>query len=560
MRFSVSLRIFIGFAVVVACFGAASLYSVASVTSLRHELHFLRKRALPLLESLRRSGVELRGFDEALQRAAPHDLDWVARFVPGAKPYDRIDRVRKQVKLLEASSQPPRLARFAFSDVPPLPSVNADLARARHATEARDRIAADTLLLPLLPNHKLVATDDAQTFDTLVLALRATVAERRYSEAARLVVELRRLIRSVHTALGRSERVLEQALNERFAAAARSEARLSLVVVASVGVALGVSIIALLVMLATLRPVSQLAEIVRRFARGEREVRASTDGAAEIHELAVEWNRMADALAEREALLAGQRDELSRADRLATLGQLAARMAHEIRNPLSSIGLNAEMLEEDLRRDDFDRAEASELLESIGEEVEHLRGVTETYLARARRAPEEHVRTDLGELLGRIVDFARGELEQRKVRCVVHAAPGMEADIDERMVRSAVWNLLRNALEAMPEGGTLWLEVHRVAPESLEDDEQAPSAPMLVLAVEDSGAGVAEEVRDRVFEPFFTTKERGTGVGLALVVEAARAHHGRVQLAPPQHGSGARFQLTIPASSSGRGSLPTETL
>jgi two-component system, NtrC family, sensor kinase len=538
VRFSVSLRIFVGFAVVVACFGTASLYAMASVTSLRHELHFLRKRALPLLESLRRSGVELRGFDEALQRAAPHDLDWVARFVPGAKPYERLERVRKQVRLLKASSRPPRLAQFTLTRLPPLPELDAALLAQVHATDARDRIARDAHLLPLLPDRQFRAKNDAEAFDTLVLALRRTVAERRYSEAARLVVELRRLIRAVHAALGKSERVLEQALNERFAAAEQSEAQLSLIVVASVGVALVVSIIALLVMLATLRPMSHLAEVVRRFARGERTARADTDGAAEIHELAVEWNRMADALAEREALLAGQRDELSRADRLATLGQLAARMAHEVRNPLSSIGLNAEMLEEDLSSADFDRGEARELLVSIGSEVEHLRGVTENYLQRARRAPEEHVRTDLGVLLGRIVDFARGELAQRKVHCKVSAAPGLEADIDERLVRSALWNLLRNGLEAMPQGGTLWLDLHRA-------EEADGSTAKLVLAVEDSGAGIAPEVADRVFEPFFTTKERGTGVGLALVMEAARAHQGTVELVPPIHGSGARVQLSL---------------
>lgn len=542
MRFSVSLRIFVGFAVVVACFGTASLYAMASVTSLRHELHFLRKRALPLLESLRQSGVELRGFDEALQRAAPHDLDWVARFVPGARPYERIDRIRKQVRLLKLSARPPRLARFALTTPLALPEVGDALTAKRNATDARDRISRDSTLLPLLPQRKLSATNDAETFDVLVLALRRAVAERRYEEAARLVVELRRLIRSVHTALGVSERLLEQGLNDRFAAAEQREARVSLVVVASVGVALAVSIVALLVMLATLRPMNHMADVVRRFARGDRSVRADTDGAAEIHELAVEWNRMADALAEREALLAGQRDELSRADRLATLGQLAARMAHEVRNPLSSIGLNAEMLEDDLRSADFDRAEARDLLESIGREIEHLRGVTETYLERARRAPEEHVRKDLGTLVRRIVDFSRSEMEQRRVPCDVVADPGLFAEIDERLVRSAVWNLLRNGLEAMPDGGQLWLEVTRETPEDPARETN------IIIAVEDSGAGIAADVKDRVFEPFFTTKERGTGVGLALVMEAARAHEGRVEVVPPKHGAGARVQLTLPAA------------
>lgn len=539
MRFSLSLRIFIGFVVVVACFGAASLYGMASVTSLRHELHFLRKRALPLMESLRRSGLELRGFDEALQRAAPHDLDWVARFVPGARPFERLDRVRKQIGLLRASSRPPRLARFVTVATLPLPELDGALAAQRGSTVARDRIARDADLLPLLAGRELAARDDAQTFEVLVLALRRAVAERRYSEAARLVVELRRIIRQVHGALGRSERTFEQALNRRFAEAERSEAQLSVAVVASVGVALVVSVIALLAMLATLRPMAHLADVVRRFAGGERQVRADTSGAAEIHALAVEYNRMADALVEREALVAGQREEIARADRMATLGQLAARMAHEIRNPLSSIGLNAELLEDDLSHADFDRAEASELLSAIGREVEHLRQVTETYLERARPTREEHSRVEVGALLTRLADFVRGELTRRGVRIELRAEPGLFADIDEALLRSALWNLIRNGWEAMPDGGTLWLSATR------RDDQ---GRDWIVLAVEDGGVGIDETTRDRIFEPFFTTKEQGTGVGLALVQEAARAHGGAAAVALAQHGTGARFEVRIPGA------------
>jgi len=539
MRFSLPLRIFIGFAVVVACFGTASLYAVASVTSLRHELHVLRKRALPLLESLRQSGLELRGFDEALQRAAPHDLDWVARFVPGARPYARIDRIRKQLRLFKLSSKPPRLARFVMAAPLPLPALDSVLADQRRSTAARDRIAKDANLVTLLPKRKLTARDDAAAFDELVVALRTTVAERRYSEAARLVVELRRLIRSVHTALGRSERTFEQALNQRFEAAEQSEAQLSLVVVASLGVALGISIIALLVMLATLRPLNHLADVVRRFARGEREARADTAAAAEIHELAVEWNRMADALAEREALLAGQREDLSRSERLATLGQLAARMAHEIRNPLSSIGLNAELLEDDLRKDNLQLTEAREQLDAIGREVERLRGITESYLERARRRPEETERVDIADLMGRLVDFMRGELGRRKVHVETNLGANLHAEIDDRQIRSALWNLVRNAWEAMPDGGMLWLDATR---------RTNDHGTWVVIGVEDSGAGIEDQARARLFEPFFTTKERGTGVGLTLVSEAARTHDGKAEAVPPRHGSGARFELSLPAA------------
>jgi signal transduction histidine kinase len=246
--------------------------------------------------------------------------------------------------------------------------------------------------------------------------------------------------------------------------------------------------------------------------------------------------------AEREARLSAQREDLARAERLATLGHMAARMAHEVRNPLSSIGLNAELLEEELRAGhDFDRGEARELLEAIGSEVERLRQVTEIYLTRARRVPLTRERTDLGQLVGRLVDFARSELEQRQVVVSVQSPAEAMAEIDTRMVRQALWNLVRNGWEAMPGGGHLWLEVQ---PRRTEVNESP--VDWLVIAVQDSGEGIAEEARPRLFEPFFTTKEAGTGVGLALVAEVASAHGGRVVVATSERGSGARFELWLP--------------
>ena len=555
MRLSLSTRIFVGFALVVACFGTASLYGVAAVTSLRHELRFLRKQALPLLDSLRESGVELRAYDEALRRAAPHDLDWVSRFVPNARPYERIDRLVEKLRAIREASRPPRLARFLSPAPLPLPALDTSLLTLRHSTEARDRIAGDSEMGRLLGEAKEAAQNDAQVFGALVTGLHRAAAERRLSDAARLVVEIRRLIRHVHGAMGVFQRQFEDLLNARFAAAEHSERQLGLIVAISSAVSLAVSVIALLVMLATLRPMAALAEVVRLFARGDRKIRAETGGAAEIRQLAVEWNRMADVLAEREARLSAQREDLARSERLATLGHMAARMTHEVRNPLSSIGLNAELLEEELRAGhELDRDEARELLEAIGAEVERLRQVTETYLNRARRAPMERQPTNLGQLIGRLIDFARSELEQRQVTPNVHSPADAAAQIDGRMVRQALWNLVRNGWEAMPGGGTLWLEVNSQPAADARQDLQ-----WLVIAVEDSGPGIAEEARPRLFEPFFTTKEAGTGVGLALVAEVASAHGGRVTVAEGRHGSGARFELWLPQGDlSGDDVLPVE--
>lgn len=520
-----------------AATGASSFYAVAAVTGLRHELGFLRSRALPLLDELRQDAAELHGFDEALQRAAPHDLDWVVRFIPNARPFGRVEQVLAHTRTLRDFSRAPRLARLVMQTDLPLPALDKHFNALRLSTDARDRMREDPELLAGVPSLAQVVNDPA-AFDALVAALQRAVADRRPDDAARLVVEIRRMIRHVQGDLELARRDFEAALGARFDEAARSEANLGLLVATTSALALGVAVAMLLAMLASLRPMTALTDVVRRFAAGDRAVRAALAGATEIRTAAEEWNRMADALAEREAELSRQSEDLGRAERLAALGQLAAQMAHEVRNPLSSIGLNAELLDEELTRAErLDRSEARQLVAAIGSEVERLRVITEGYLDRARPVPTQRADVDLAKLAQSLHDFVRSDLERRGVRSVLQVAAEVKIDGDPGQLRQALWNLVRNAWEAMPAGGPLWLEVSQ---------QQDGAGRWAVLAVEDGGAGVSESQREAIFQPFTTTKERGTGIGLALVREVATAHRGRIELVPGRHGGGARFELRLP--------------
>jgi signal transduction histidine kinase len=525
-RTSLSTRIFVGFAVVVATSGLATFYANAAVSALRHELSFLRDRALPLLEELRRSSAALRGYDEALQRAAPQDLEWVVRLVPEAKPYARVDQILAHTRTLQEFSQPPRLAVLVTGARMPLPVLGESLAKLHAAHESRDRLAGDAELLAAAPGLGKARTD-AEAFEALVLGLEGAMADKRQAEAGLLVVEIRRLIRNVHGALGKAEASFERALNTRFDEADRAELRLQVLVVGASVASFIVALVVLLLTVATLRPMTQLTEVVRRFAGGERSARAQEQGASEVATLALEWNRMADALALREAQLSAQREDLARGERLQALGQMAARMAHEVRNPLSSIGLNAELL-----ADEVQSSEARELLGAIVQEVERLRGVTDGYLERARPAPAEHRPVALHELAASLVDFVRGELQLRGVQVTLQLQPASVSG-DPALLRQALWNLVRNGWEALPEGGQLWVEVRA-------------GEGRAKLVVEDSGVGVPEAMRETIFQPFTTSKPAGTGIGLALVRETARAHQGDVRLLAGEHGSGARFELDLP--------------
>lgn len=539
LRWSLSTRIFLAFSLVIASTGSGSIYAVATVAALRHELTFLRARALPLLDELRQANAELRAFDEALQRAAPQDLDWVVRLLPNARPYQRVDQLIAHAHQMARLADPPRLAQLVTRGAQPLPALDAELARIKSGTAACARLLQDPDLAGALGPMQDIATD-AAAYQLLAQALQRALADRRLDDSARLVVELRRMIRHVQGNLEKAQLGFERDLTARFEDAERAERKLVLLVVVSSGLALAMSILMLVVSIVALRPLAALTGVVRQFASGNRKVRAGTRGAAEIATLAEEWNSMADALFEREVQLTAQRDELARAERLGALGHVAARMAHEVRNPLSSIGLNAEMLDEELAREGpVDRQEARELLASIGAEVERLRLLTESYLDRARLTPADPVTLKPAKLVKDLIEFIGPELDRQGVQVQLQLDAELAVEGDSAALRQALWNLVRNGCEAMSGPGTLWIEV---AAATNPDSAQI----MVEIAVEDSGTGVSPELVDRIFEPFVTNKTRGTGIGLAVVREILRQHRGKVELRSAQHGHGARFALCLP--------------
>ena len=202
----------------------------------------------------------------------------------------------------------------------------------------------------------------------------------------------------------------------------------------------------------TLRPLRTLAERAKEVARGDYKQRVDASSPDEIGALGREFNAMAAALDERE-------QRLIRSERLAAVGKIAAQITHEVRNPLSSIGLNAEMLEEETT------GEARKLARAIVKEVDRLTEITEEYLRFARLPRPKLEREDLGELLQSLVAFMHQELEGRGVTVDARIEPSLPpVAADEHQLRQALLNLLRNAVEAMRDGGRLTLTAARVAP------------------------------------------------------------------------------------------------
>jgi len=282
----------------------------------------------------------------------------------------------------------------------------------------------------------------------------------------------------------------------------------------------------------TLRPLGVLRRRARQLAGGDYAQRTGVTSRDEIGDLAREFDAMADALRERE-------QRLIRSERLATVGRMAAQIAHEVRNPLSSIGLNAELLGDELPGQ---ADEARRLVASIIGEVDRLAEITETYLRFARLPRPKLEREDLGELVASVVDLARGELVQAGIALHVEVPPDLpEMMADEGQLRQALINLIRNAREALVGAPAKRLSIAV----SVDGDR-------LLLRVADSGAGIAPGDVAKIFDPFFSTKAQGTGLGLALVQQIVIDHGGTIEVdsAP---GTGTTFTLRFPARSAAGG-------
>jgi two-component system, NtrC family, sensor kinase len=290
-------------------------------------------------------------------------------------------------------------------------------------------------------------------------------------------------------------------------------------------VALGVVVIAGAIL--TLRPLAQLRDGVRRVARGDYRDRLGVKGATEIAELASDFNAMAAAIDERQ-------QELVRSERLAAVGKMAAIITHEVRNPLSSISLNTELLAEEIARHEGG-SEAAGLCRAIQREVDRLTTITEEYLRFARLPRPRLEKEQLNGIVSGIVEFQREELAGRGVSVAQTLAADLPTvSADEGQIRQALLNLVRNAAEAMGDGGALTLTTRRASDGAVE------------VCVDDTGPGIEAADIPRIFDPFFSTKEGGTGLGLALTQQIVAEHGGRIDVRS-RIGEGTTFVLRFPA-------------
>ncbi|GAB6090147.1 two-component system sensor histidine kinase NtrB [Spirochaeta dissipatitropha] len=225
---------------------------------------------------------------------------------------------------------------------------------------------------------------------------------------------------------------------------------------------------------------------------------------------------------------------LRRFESLASLTTLAAGVAHEIKNPLGSIGIHMQLIEKSVREIGADKDKPLlQYVSVVNEEVERLNKIVVDFLFAVRPMDIQPGLSNLGVVVHEMLQFVRYELQQNRIELIEDIPDEIpELQIDERYIKQAVLNIVKNAIAAMPNGGSL-----RVSVEHSSDE--------VLLNITDNGVGMSHEVQNRIFEPYFTTRDFGSGLGLTLVYKIVREHNAEISVRS-EPGEGSCFTILFP--------------
>ncbi len=301
-----------------------------------------------------------------------------------------------------------------------------------------------------------------------------------------------------------------------------------------------------------LEPLHSLLEATEKVAEGDFEHRVNITRNQEMKSLGVAFNNMTRRLAANHRELEDNVTELKRvnenlektqwellvSEKLASIGRLAAGVAHEIGNPLASINGYMQIL---LRRDYLD-AKDREILDRVQKEIHRMDDIINELLDYSRPQDQVSSLTDLNEILDSSLTLLTAQKGFDKVDLSIDKGDIPLVEVNRNSIQQLIMNLVLNAVQAMEVGGKLSIETSKNKRNDREGVE---------LIVSDSGPGISEENLEKIFDPFFTTKEpgQGTGLGLSICLRIAENNRGKLS-AESEPGKGAVFRLWLPASNS----------
>ena len=347
--------------------------------------------------------------------------------------------------------------------------------------------------------------------------------------------------------------VFMQQRTQNFAETAKAEYRTWI----SLSILFSIAALAMIVMLATrfrnglLLPMEKLIEGSRHVAAGNYDFRIQLESDDEVAELGNALNAMTDNFQSIKADLNNQvqlrTKEVVRSEKMASVGFLAAGVAHEINNPLASIAWSAESLEmrlqeilnpepdadETTRTEDI--AEMKKYLARIQEEAFRCKEITSGLLDFSRMGDVQKVATNLSEVISSVVDIVKPLSKYRDRNIHLDNDAAVFATVNAQEIKQVALNLITNALGSVESGGTVSISV-------TSENDQA------VLRVVDDGCGLSDDVKQHLFEPFFTRRRdgQGTGLGLSITYQIIEDHQGRIVAESDGPGTGSTFTITLP--------------
>ena len=300
--------------------------------------------------------------------------------------------------------------------------------------------------------------------------------------------------------------------------------------------------IALLLIRLLRQPLQRITDCMRQVEDGDLSVRMAPRGDDEVGRLMDGFNSMVGHLDRtRNELKQYHYRQMERADRLASVGEMAAGLAHEIKNPLAGICGAIDVLADDYPEDDQRR----EVMRQIQIQVGRLDKTVNDLLYFGKPGQPEFSYCDMNSLIKQTLMFVAQHPQAKNIKQVEELTRGLAPVwVDQKQIQQVLLNLLVNALQAMPDGGVL-----TVLTESLDCDGQ----DWLRVAVCDTGSGISAEELDKIFTPFYTTKTQGTGLGLPICRQLMESNGGALRAAG-RPGQGARFCLELPTVKAPQGS------
>ena len=280
-----------------------------------------------------------------------------------------------------------------------------------------------------------------------------------------------------------------------------------------------------------LKPLKRIQRGAEGIGKGDFRYQIPVASNDEIGELVQTFNQMSRQLKESFESIQKSQDRMIQAEKISALGQLSARLAHELKNPLTSI----KMILQAILDGPFDPEMTKKDAEVILKEVRKLDTILTQFLTFAKPPPLELRPLNLGHMITEVLSLMKIGFDRSRVEVFQEISGLPEIRGDYERIRQALMNLFHNSIEAMPEGGNLKIGIQEIF-----DNNQRK----VLLRVEDSGQGIPEEYRKKVFDPFFTTKEGGTGLGLSIVYNIIKEHHGSIDL-QSQVGQGTVFAFTF---------------